>query len=101
MDEKGAFAFHALLRDGYFFDLARQHAKAQDHNVVLEKLMFTLSHLFKRRVMLQGETEDEQIGTRTTVSTTLLKPLPNTAADILQRHNEQVLVVYKNYAASY
>ncbi|KIW83228.1 hypothetical protein Z517_02473 [Fonsecaea pedrosoi CBS 271.37] len=94
-----SFAFHALLKSGYFSRLCRpiHGQKGQD----LHTLMLVMSHLFGRRYLRQSVSESRRNGARWSSSLVILPPLPKEAARILLAHNDQTLDVYAAYVSTY
>ncbi|KAJ4307321.1 hypothetical protein N0V88_000704 [Collariella sp. IMI 366227] len=79
--ESAAFAFHALLQEGYFHTLCApfsNHMSAAAWRALSLELVLTLSHLFLRRP-------------------TTLPPLPEHARAILAAHNAQTLAIFRAY----
>lgn len=96
--ENAVFAFHALLKDGYFHDLSTSNRSRED--VILE-IMLVLSHLFCRHACLQYK--DKQFLERVHRSSCvgILPDLPQKASEVLERHNQQTLSIFQNYVSSY
>ncbi|KAM0540338.1 hypothetical protein ACHAO7_011274 [Fusarium culmorum] len=76
--ENAVFAFHSLLRGGYFHTLCADIENAQER--VLRELMLVLSHLFGRIP---------------------IKRLPEPAEKLMISHNQDVLSIFKDYVSSY
>lgn len=83
--EDAAFAFHALLKGGYFHQLCSR-LDTHESSVLLE-LMLVLSHLFGR------------LPPRDKSST--LPDLPEKAFKILGDHEEETIELFKGYVRSY
>ena len=98
--EKGALAFHALLKEGYFTTLCDEY-RHDNPEMALRKLMQVLAHLFGRRAMRPVEREDEKSRVKNSVSIVFLKPLPAEAETILKQHNGQTLQTYMAYVSTY
>ncbi|KAK4895966.1 hypothetical protein LTR27_006137 [Elasticomyces elasticus] len=96
--ENSAFAFQALLKEGYFHDLCgRVNRNEKD---TLELLMLVMAHLFNRIYCKQSDAEYREKVKRST-SVVFLPPLPTKAAEILRKHNRQTLDVYRTYVATF
>ena len=96
--ESAAFAFHALLQEGYFHELCASFSPSMNptkrRDMTLE-LVLTLSHLFGRipRNMTRPNTS--------TTRRTSLPRLPRRPYNILARHNAQTLAIFRAYVHSY
>jgi hypothetical protein len=98
--EKGALAFHSLLKEGYFTGLCEEYSTGSAE-MALRKLMLVLANLFGRRPMRQVEREDEKERVKNSASVVFLKPLPEEAQAILVVHNEQILDTYTSYVSTF
>ncbi|KAJ5987676.1 hypothetical protein N7522_011924 [Penicillium canescens] len=97
--ENSSFAFHALLNAGYFHGLCAQiNHKPQ---TTLLSLMLVMCHLFGRQYVRQAILEQVQGRTRKSTSIVVLPTMPNKAVNILRKHNEKTLDVYKAYVATF
>ncbi|KAJ9659231.1 hypothetical protein H2198_003235 [Neophaeococcomyces mojaviensis] len=97
--ENSAFAFHALLKEGYFHQLCADiDTKEKD---TLETLMLVLSHLFNRIQCRQSDAEFQEKTVKPSSSMVFLPPLPTQASKILYEHNQQTLHVYKAYVKTF
>ncbi|KAK3113657.1 hypothetical protein LTR53_008839 [Teratosphaeriaceae sp. CCFEE 6253] len=97
--ENSAFAFQALLKEGYFHELCgRVNRNEKD---TLELLMLVMAHLFNRIYCKQSDTEYREKIVKPSSSIVFLPPLPKKAADILRQHNRQTLDVYRTYVATF
>ncbi|KAM3565682.1 hypothetical protein ARSEF4850_001282 [Beauveria asiatica] len=94
--ENAVFAFHSLLKEGYF----HQVCKAIDRNseAVLLELVLVLSHLFCRI----------PLGIHTSVARDLRSPsvirlpaLPTEAETILKGHNQETLDIFRLYVSTF
>lgn len=97
--ENSSFAFHALLKEGYFNELCA--GIVEDEKNTLETLMLVLSHLFNRVFCRRADAEFREKVVKHSSSMVFLPPLPDKAAKILQEHNEQTLAVYKTYVKTF
>lgn len=93
--ENSSFAFHALLKAGYFHSLcASIHAKPKK---VLKKLMIVMAHLFGRRPCRISDAERIQKSS----SIVILPELPTKAAAILEEHNKETLETFTTYVKTF
>ena len=97
--ENSALAFHALLKEGYFHDLAEQ--MPMDEERTMKRLMLVLSNLFGRRPMRTVETDEDKEFIKKSVSLVVLPEMPKEAAGILQEHNKQTLQTYQTYVSTF
>ena len=98
--ENAAFAFHSLLRGGYFYEVARDiHHRPKD---VLLELTLVLAHLFCRIPMPRYKDQDflETVVHRST-SMVLLPRLPQKAEETLRKHNQETLDIFTTYVSTY
>ncbi|KAF1847985.1 DEAD/DEAH box helicase-like protein [Cucurbitaria berberidis CBS 394.84] len=97
--ENSSFAFHALLKDGYFHELC---AKIDtNRELVLRELMLTMSHLFGRRHCRQADEEYVEEVVKKSPSIVFLPPLPEQAANVLRRHNKTTLDIFAAYVRTF
>ncbi|CAK4000049.1 P-loop containing nucleoside triphosphate hydrolase [Lecanosticta acicola] len=97
--ENSSFAFHALLKEGYFHELCANIAKNEQE--ILETLMLVMSHLFNRRECRQADSEYREKVVKPSSSIVFLPPMPKQATKILTEHNQQTLRVYKAYVETF
>ncbi|KAB2572793.1 putative helicase [Lasiodiplodia theobromae] len=100
--ENASFAFHALLKDGYFQRLCagiRRNPESTER--ILRTLMLVLSHIFGRRYCRHVDREFVEAVVKTSPSSVILAPLPAAAAAILRAHNDDTLDVFKTYVRTY
>ena len=97
--ENGAFAFHALLRGGYFHSLAQQYLT--NRREALRILMIVMANIFCRRPFPQVEKENELELIKRSSSVVMLPPLPLEASKVLRRHNEEILSIYSTYVQTF
>ncbi|KAL7923614.1 hypothetical protein ACQKWADRAFT_325792 [Trichoderma austrokoningii] len=95
--ENAVFAFHSLLRGGYFQALCSDIHANPDR--VLLKMMLVLSHLFVR-IPAKRTKRMVEIA-KTSSSVIFLPPLPQQAESLLLQHNEETLSIFKRYVQSY
>ncbi|TFB04273.1 hypothetical protein CCMA1212_003805 [Trichoderma ghanense] len=95
--ENAVFAFHSLLRGGYFHLLcADLHANPER---VLLEMMLVLSHLFCRFPVKRNKKIVKVA--QTSSSVIFLPPLPKEAERLLVQHNQETLSIFKQYVESY
>jgi ATP-dependent RNA helicase DDX60 len=93
------FAFHALLKSGYFSKhCADIHSRPKQ---VLLTLMLVMSHLFGRQYLRQSVLESHRAAMRWSSSVVILPPLPQAAASIMKAHNDQTLDIYAAYVSTF
>lgn len=97
--ENSSFAFHALLKEGYFHELCSGINKNEKYTV--ETLMLVMAHLFNRIQCRQADLEYRQTVVNPSSSIVFLPPLPDDAANILRQHNSQTLDVYSTYVKTF
>lgn len=95
--ENAVFAFHTLLRGGYFDELCKNIDTARQR--VLHEMILVLSHLFNRIPTRQKSRLLEVV--ERSSSEIFLQRLPATAEELLIRHNQQTLSIFKSYVHSY
>ncbi|TQW11334.1 DEAD/DEAH box helicase [Cordyceps javanica] len=94
--ENAVFAFHSLLKEGFFHRVC----KAIDRNpeAVLLKLVLVLSHLFCR---IPLAIHDGLISEIQSPSVIKLPRLPDEAACILEQHNQETLDIFRLYVSTF
>ena len=97
--ENSSFAFHALLKEGYFHELC-QNINTNEIDT-LQTLMLVMSHLFNRIYCREADEEYKEAVVKPSSSIVFLPSLPEKAASILRQHNQQTLEVYTQYADSF
>lgn len=96
--ENAVFAFHSLLKGGYFHHLCANVNK--DTTDTLRTLGLVMAHLFNRvQVQTSGPKASEKASTDS--DSLLLPRLPKDAEDLLIRHNTETLEIFKTYASTY
>ncbi|KAK3362356.1 P-loop containing nucleoside triphosphate hydrolase protein [Lasiosphaeria hispida] len=101
--ESAAFAFHALLQEGYFHEVCAGFSPSMDParwRDMGRELVLTLSHLFAR---IPRVFPSRRGGTRaaSSAASISLPKLPSRAYEILERHNAQTFAIFRDYARSY
>lgn len=97
--ENSSFAFHALLKEGYFHELCAKIDK--NEKTTLETMMLVMAHLFNRIPCRQSDEEYKETVVKPSSSIVFLPPLPKKAAEILRSHNQQTLDVYRTYVETF
>lgn len=97
--ENSSFAFHALLKEGYFHELCSNINKSERDTV--ETLMLVMAHLFNRIPCRQADPEFREKVVKPSSSLVFLPPLPEKATQILRDHNQQTLDVFKTYVQTF
>jgi hypothetical protein len=97
--ENSSFAFHALLKEGYFHELCSNVNKSEKDTV--ETLMLVMAHLFNRIPCRQADPEFREKVVKPSSSLVFLPPMPEKATQILRDHNQQTLDVYKTYVETF
>lgn len=95
--ENSVFAFHFLLKRGYFHNLC-QDIEVRREEVLLE-MMLVLCHLFSR-VHIRRTRQLTEIAYRSS-SVVFLPRLPQLAEELLVQHNQETLSIFKGYVQSY
>jgi len=97
--ENSSFAFHALLKDGYFHELCAKIDTNKE--AVLRELMLTMSHLFGRRHCRQADEEYVREIVKKSPSLVFLPSMPEHAANVLRRHNKTTLDIFTAYVRTF
>ncbi|EMD67323.1 hypothetical protein COCSADRAFT_110960 [Bipolaris sorokiniana ND90Pr] len=97
--ENSSFAFHALLKDGYFHELCAKIDTNREQ--VLRELMLIMSHLFGRRYCRQADEEYVQEVAKKSPSIVFLPAMPETATNVLRRHNKTTLDIFTAYVRTF
>ncbi|KPM36666.1 putative helicase [Neonectria ditissima] len=95
--ENSVFAFHSLLRGGYFHRLCADIYRAPER--VLLEMMLVLSHLFDRFPVHRTKKLVERA--HRSPSVIFLPRLPVAAETILIQHNKETLSIFRDYVHSY
>ncbi|KAK3937959.1 P-loop containing nucleoside triphosphate hydrolase protein [Diplogelasinospora grovesii] len=100
--ENAAFAFHSLLRGGYFHELCADLDTKIEKEDVLRKIVLVLCHIFCRVSLTRYKDKRFLEGVvHRSPSLVILPALPERALEILQEHNNQTLKVFQGYVHSY
>ncbi|RMY56055.1 hypothetical protein D0863_13106 [Hortaea werneckii] len=97
--ENSSFAFHALLKEGFFHELCSGIHKNEKETV--ETLMLVMAHLFNRIYCRQADPEYREKVVKPSSSVVFLPPMPKKASEILRTHNKQTLQVYRTYVETF
>lgn len=97
--EQGAFAFHALLKGGFFHKLSTTYAKNRKGG--LTEPMNVMAHLSGRLPMRPVDKESEKKLIKGSPSVVFLPPLPVEATQVLKSHNQQTLKTYETYVRTF
>lgn len=97
--ENSSFAFHALLKEGYFHKVTADVEKNPEK--VLRELMLCMSHLFGRVYCRQADKEFVDKVIKKSPSIVFLPPMPDDAANILRSHNNSTLDIFKAYVQTF
>ncbi|KAF2165304.1 hypothetical protein M409DRAFT_67177 [Zasmidium cellare ATCC 36951] len=97
--ENSSFAFHSLLKEGYFHELCA--GIATNEKDTLETLMLIMSHLFNRAECRQADAEYREKVVKPSSSIVFLPPMPSKASKILMDHNKQTLKVFRAYVETF
>ncbi|MBE3043376.1 hypothetical protein IMZ48_12560, partial [Candidatus Bathyarchaeota archaeon] len=98
--ENSVFGFHALLRQGYFYELCRDiRTKPKE---VLQDLVLVLSHLFCRLPVRNYQDKNflDNVVNRSS-SMIILPPLPEKAEKVLRNNNDETLNIFTKYVDTY
>lgn len=97
--ENSSFAFHALLKGGYFHSLCVDiQSKPQ---ATVRQLMLVMAHLFGRRPCRQSDAEFIETIVKRSSSIVFLPKLPQKAMKILQNHNQETLETFATYVKTF
>ena len=97
--ENSSFAFHALLKEGYFHELCADIDRNPDR--VLLTMMLVLAHLFGRVPCRQADQEWIDQLVKRSPSLVFLPPSPDRAEAVLRKHNDEPLTIFKIYVRTY
>lgn len=97
--ESSSFAFHALLKEGYFHALCANIDSKRE--VVLRELMLMMAHLFGRYQGREANAEFVENIIKRSSSVVFLPSMPEAAEKILRAHNEETLAIFRTYVATY
>lgn len=96
--ENSVFAFHSLLKEGYFHKLCDKFRTASE--ATLLEIVLVLSHIFGR-ISTNTFKKDWTAAVTRSDSIVFLPPLPEDALQTLRQHNQETLDIFKTYASTY
>ncbi len=99
--ENAVFAFHSLLRGGYFHELCRRINDPEKQDEVIRTLLMVLCHLFCRLPCYRNADAEWRERVRSSPSNVLLPELPRQAKELLREHNEETLLIFTSYVRTY
>ncbi|PNS19178.1 hypothetical protein CAC42_1914 [Sphaceloma murrayae] len=100
--ESSSFAFHCLLKDGYFNRLCADYSsKGKSEERILETLMLVMAHLFGRRFCRRADQEFVDQVIKTHSSYVFLPKMPADAERSLREHNAETLTVFSTYVKTF
>ncbi|OAA65016.1 DEAD-like helicase [Cordyceps fumosorosea ARSEF 2679] len=91
--ENAVFAFHSLLKEGYFHRLCE--TVERNPEAVMRELVLVLAHLFCRIPL------GIQSNLVRSPSVIALPPLPDAAERVLRGHNQEALDIFQHYVSTY
>lgn len=97
--ENSAFAFHALLRQGYFTRLCVDIDTKGEQ--IMREMMLTLSHIFGRQTVRQADDPEAIEKIKRSASIVYLPAMPEDANSVLRRHNDDTLAIFTNYVVTF
>ncbi|KAI1817698.1 P-loop containing nucleoside triphosphate hydrolase protein [Poronia punctata] len=97
--ESSAWAFHALLKEGYLHELSRTILDDPEDTGLA--LMLVLSHIFGRYKCRRADAEFYDQYVKRSSSVVFLPDLPSGARRVLEQHNEETLDVFFTYVKTY
>ncbi|TVY82683.1 putative helicase [Lachnellula suecica] len=97
--ENSSFAFHALLKGGYFHKLCVDIDTKTD--IVLHQMILVLSHLFGRRVCREVDDPEQVEMIKRSPSIVYLPAMPEEAIKILRKHNKDTLDIFTTYVKTF
>ncbi|KAI1139261.1 P-loop containing nucleoside triphosphate hydrolase protein [Hypoxylon sp. FL0543] len=102
--ENAVFAFHSLLKEGYFHNLCSSISRAngQEQNDVILEMLLVLCHLFCRIPCYRYRDASWLANVvHRSPSLVLLPELPKPALQVLREHNQETLTIFHNYVSTY
>ncbi|KAI1774839.1 P-loop containing nucleoside triphosphate hydrolase protein [Hypoxylon cercidicola] len=100
--ENAVFAFHSLLKGGYFHSLCSGISDSSKQSEIILEILLVLSHIFCRIPChrYQDASWLQRVVYRSP-SLVLLPALPRAAAQILKTHNRETLETFRDYVSTY
>lgn len=96
--ENSVFAFHSLLKEGYFHKLCDKFRTASE--ATLLEIVLVLSHIFGR-ISTNTFKKDWTAAVTRSDSIVFLPPLPEDALQTLRQHNQETLDIFRTYVSTY
>lgn len=96
--ENSVFAFHSLLKEGYFHKLCDQFRTASEATML--EIVLVLSHIFGR-ISTNTFKKDWMGAVTRSDSIVFLPPLPEDALQTLRQHNQDTLDIFRTYVSTY
>ncbi|POS71871.1 DEAD/DEAH box helicase [Diaporthe helianthi] len=96
--ENSVFAFHSLLKEGYFHKLCEKFRTSSE--ATLLEIVLVLSHIFGR-ISTNTFKKDWKAAVTRSDSIVFLPPLPEDALQTLRQHNQETLDIFRTYASTY
>ncbi|KAF2669184.1 P-loop containing nucleoside triphosphate hydrolase protein [Microthyrium microscopicum] len=97
--ENAAFAFHALLRGGFFHELCEKVTENPDE--VIDQLMLVLSHIFGRQNLPPAFSERRAEAIKQSSSIVVLPNLPEDAIAIMRSHSRNTRDLFAGYVSTF
>ncbi|KFZ08458.1 hypothetical protein V502_09341 [Pseudogymnoascus sp. VKM F-4520 (FW-2644)] len=97
--ENSSWAFHSLLKEGYFTNVCANIDT--DPDAVISELMLVLSHIFGRRAARVTDSEAMADAIRKSPSMVYLPPMPKAALSTLETHNANTLSIFTTYVKTF
>lgn len=100
--ESSSFAFHCLLKDGFFNKLCANFSlKGKSEERILDTLMLVMAHLFGRRFCRRADQEFVDQVVKRHSSYVFLPKMPADAEKSLRAHNAETLQVFSTYVKTF
>lgn len=97
--DNAVFAFHSLLKEGYFHQICG--AINSNPDAVLLNLVLVLSHLFCRIPVRDSSPEWIASIVHRSPSVVVLPPMPGQALELLRNHNQETLDICQTYVSNF
>ncbi|KAI0397969.1 P-loop containing nucleoside triphosphate hydrolase protein [Xylariaceae sp. FL0594] len=97
--EASAWAFHALMKEGYLYKLASNFRDNPKKTGLT--LMLVLSHIFGRSNCRRADAEFYDEYVKRSSSIVFLPDLPSGARRVLEQHNKETLDIFLTYVRTY
>lgn len=96
--ENSVFAFHSLLKEGYFHKLCDKFSTASETTML--EIVLVLSHIFGR-ISTNTFKKDWTAAVTRSDSIVFLPPLPEEALQTLRQHNQDTLDIFRTYVSTF